>query len=153
MGRIKNEQQFTLANQATGTVYAPAYSYDLAGDLVSSTDGVTPTPAAGTTLAFTSAFDAAGRLQAMTSNWSDATHPGVLFTAQTGQSTPCLNSSSAPYSGFGGLMNAAYGYGLVLNRSYDNRLRTTCETDTGSVAGTSTSGSVTVSITGSEQSK
>jgi len=153
MGRIQSEQQYTPANVASGTTYAPAYSYDLAGDLISSTDGVTPTPVAGTTLTFTSSFDAAGRLQTLTSNWSDATHPATLFSAAPGKS-PCANSSPVPsYAAFGGLMNAVYGSSLTLNRSYDNRLRTLCEQDTSSAPSSSTSGSATLTIIGQEQSK
>jgi len=43
MGRITNEQQYTPANQASGTPYAPVYTYDLAGNLLTSTSGVGPT--------------------------------------------------------------------------------------------------------------
>ena len=148
MGRITSESQYTLANIASGTPYTLAYSYDLAGDLVSSTDGITPTSTANTTLAFTSLFNGAGRLQMLTSNWSDVTHPTALFTT-----TPSVAQPS--YSAFGGLTNATFGNNnaLTLNRTYDNRLRITGETDTGGIVGTATSGSTTVTITGSEQSK
>jgi len=51
-------------------------------------------------------------------------------------------------------MNATYGGGsLTLNRGYDARLRTTCETDTGSLLINSTSVSATVTVTGTEQSQ
>ena len=50
-------------------------------------------------------------------------------------------------------MNATYGNGLALNRSYDKRLRTSCEVDTGGAVVNATSGSATVTITGTEQSK
>lgn len=152
MGRITSELQYTPSNSA-GTAYAPAYTYDLSGDLATFTDGVTVTPVGGTILSFTNAYDAAGRLQTLTSNWSDTTHPASLFSAQVGQATPCLNSSTVPYAPFGGLMNATFGAGIALNRSFDVRLRTTCEIDKGSVTTAPTSGSTTVTITGSEQSK
>jgi YD repeat-containing protein len=142
LGRILTEQQSTLANIISGA-YSLTYSYDLAGDLISSSDGVTSTPL-GKAINFSSAFDAAGRLQTLTSNWSDATHPAALFSA-----TPSLS-----YAAFGGLTNATFGNNAVsLNRTYDNRLRITGETDTGSTLGTATSGSATVTITGSEQSQ
>lgn len=152
MGRITSELQYTPSN-SSGTPYAPAYTYDLGGDLATFTDGVTVTPVGGTILSFTNAYDAAGRLQTLTSNWNDATHPSSLFSAQEGQATLCSNSSSVPYAPFGGLMNATFGSGVALNKSYDVRLRTTCEIDKGSVTTAATSGSATVSITGSEQSK
>jgi hypothetical protein len=77
-----------------------------------------------------------------------------LFAAQTASSsaTPeCSQTISAPYAAFGGLVNAAYGNGLLtLSRTYDNRLRINGETDTGSLA--ATPGTATVTITGAEQS-
>jgi len=139
MGRLKNEQQSTPASRASGKTYAPAYTYDLAGNLLTSTDGSTPSPTTpGATLTLTNTLDGAGRLSTVTSNWSDATsHPGTLFSAQAGTATPCPNSTSTPYAAFGALMNATFGIGpaanvYTLNRSFDNRLRTTCEVDTGS---------------------
>ena len=59
-------------------------------------------------------------------------------------------SPTPQYAAFGGLMNAAYGSGLTLNRVFDSRLRTACENDMGSV-GNATGGSATVTITGSEK--
>jgi hypothetical protein len=155
MGRILSEKQYTPANNiATNTPYAPQYKYDLAGDLVASTDGITPSPTPTTTppsctvsapnwatLTFTSCYDGAGRLQTLASNWADATHPQSLFSA-------------SGYAAFGGLTNAIFGSNAVsLNRTYDTRLRITSETDTGSIVGTPTPGSATVTIPGSEQSK
>jgi YD repeat-containing protein len=152
MGRVSSEQQFTLANQASGTSYSPLYTYDLAGDLTSSTDGITPAPAsstspppcasiAGGTLTFVNCYDTAGRLQSLNSNWNDqGTHPPVLFSTPT-------------YAAHGGLTGATYGNGLVLSRTYDNRLRITGEADTGSLVTSPTSGSAAVTITGAEQSR
>jgi len=170
MGRITNELQYTLANIANGSPYAPVYSYDLAGDLVTSTNGIGPNTAGtqtGTPFIFTNAFDAAGRLQSLASNWTTNyvtgtadVFPATLFNAQIGIAT-CPDSSSpeAAYSAFGGIQNAAFGIpanaavgALTLNKSYDIRLRTTCETSSGSTVAKSTPGSATVVITGSEQS-
>jgi YD repeat-containing protein len=154
MGRIRNEQQFTPASRASGTSYAPVYTYDLAGNLTSSTDGVTPTPTPGTPLTFTHAYDEIGHLLTLTSNWIDSTHPATLFSAQTGQSSStCSNSSTAAYAPFGGLGNATLGSGLTLNRAYDSRLRTTCETDIGTGVTAAMGGTATVTITGAEQSQ
>jgi YD repeat-containing protein len=142
MGRILSEQQCTPSN-CNGTSYAPAYTYNLAGNFATLTDGTTLSPTAGTKLQFANAFDTADRLQTVTSNWSDATHPATLFSVPT----------SPSYAPFGSLMNATFGSGLTLTRSYDNRLRITGETDKGTVVTSSTSASATVTITGAEQTK
>ena len=153
MGRLLKEQQSTPASVAGGTVYAPAYTYDLAGDLLTSTDGTTPLPTtSGTTLTFTNSYDGAQHLQSVTSNWNDPTHPSQLFSLPTTPSTPCASSTTTPYTPFGALQNATYGSGLTLNRGFDTRLRTTCEMDTGSNAA-ATSGTATVTITGAEQTQ
>jgi len=164
MGRIGNEQQYTPASLASGTPYSPVYQYDLAGNLLSSTSGGVGPTTTGTQTAvpflFTNTYDSAGRLQTVGSNWTTnyATgtpnvFPATLFSAQSGQSQPCSNSSSATYSAFGGLMNATFGSGLTLNRAYDNRARTTCEMDKGIGTTPATPGSATVTITGAEQSQ
>lgn len=154
MGRIRNERQYTLANQTAGAAYAPAYTYDLAGNLLTSTDGTTPTPTTpGATLTFTSTFSGAGRLLTMSSNWADATHPATLFSLPTGQQTPCSTPLTVQYAASGQLVNAAFGNGLFLNRGYDLRLRMNCEVDTGNIVTTPTSGYAAVTVTGAEQSK
>jgi YD repeat-containing protein len=155
MGRVLNEQQHTPANVATGTVYAPAYTYDLAGNLITSTDGTTPSPTttpSGAALTFTNSYDGAGHLFSVTSNWADPTHPSPLFSLPTSPSVPCAGSSSSPYTPFGALQNATYGSGLTLNRGYDVRLRMNCENDVGGNTA-ATSGTATVTITGSEQTQ
>jgi putative transposase len=157
MGRITNEQQCTPSNCSSTTSYTPGYTYDLAGNLLTTTDGVTQTSTAGTTLSLANCYDAAGRLQALTSNWSDTTHPQSLFSAQSSASNPCPNATSSSqtttYAAFGGLMNAVFGNSLTLSRAYDNRLRITSETDMGSVSNPATNASATVTITGAEQIK
>jgi YD repeat-containing protein len=161
MGRLKNEQQNTLASQAGGTVYSPAYTYDLAGSLWTITDGTTlsPTATPAATITFTNTYDNAEHLVSVTSNWADPsgstspTHPSPLFSVPTSTITPPRpNSISVPYTAFGTLANATYGSGLTLNRAYDNRLRLTCENDVGGNTA-ATSGTATVIITGSEQVK
>jgi hypothetical protein len=149
MGRILSEQQCTPSNCTSGAPYAPIYTYNLAGNLTSYTNGISTTSSVGT-LVFTNTYDAADHLQTVTSNWSDGTHPATLFSAQTATTTACPDSMSYPYAAFGGLMNATYGSGITLNRTYDKRLRTTCEIDTGNGT-TATRGSATATITGAEQ--
>jgi YD repeat-containing protein len=163
MGRILNEQQYTPASQLSATpYYAPQYTYDLAGNLTSSTSGVSPTTTAnvittpaGTPITFTYTIDGAGRLQTLTGNVisiNGVPLPATLFSPQPGPNTSCT-SLTAQYWPFGGLMNATFGNGLALNRAYDNRMRTTCEIDTGTGATVATPGTATVTITGVEQSK
>jgi len=157
MGRVLSEQQYTAATLASGKPYLPSYTYDLAGNLI--TSPTTP----GATLTFTSCIDGAGRLQTLTSNWYSTTTapqlPQSLFSAKGPNATPCPTSSSAPtlssttYAAFGGLTNAMLGNGLSLTRTYDNRLRITAETDTGRATPVATIGSATVSVTGAEQSQ
>jgi hypothetical protein len=159
MGRITSEQQYTPANIASGTPYLPQYSYDLAGNLAYSTDGITPNPTptvqlpscsvqapswmTSALLTFANCYDGAGRLQTMASNWSV---PNSVLTQSL--------FSAASYYAFGGLGTAFFGNNaLTLNRTYDNRLRITTELDTGSTVGTAISGSATVTFTGAEQSK
>jgi hypothetical protein len=126
------------------------YTYNLAGELTSSTDGTTPTqsssspsspctgsPSYGTSLTFINCYDTAGQLLTVTSN--SAASPMTLFSAQG-------------YAPFGGLTGAQLGSGLTLTRTYDNRLRVSSESDVGTNAA-ATNGSATVTIMGAEQSK
>lgn len=160
MGRLLIERRCLVDNCSQAT-FQPAYTYDLAGNLHTFTDGITrsPTQPPGTLLTFTNAYDSGGRLETVTSNWSDGWHPSTLFQTQSGPpSPPCGSSATGPYAGFGGLMNATlgsttYGTGLALNRNYDNRLRTNCEIDQNSGNAAATSGSGTVTIIGAEQTK
>ena len=145
----------------TGSITGIAYCYDLAGDLTFSSNGV-KSPAyfgGSTSITFTNTYDAAARLStsvgnlgAVVSKWSSTSNPVTLFSAVPGSTVPCANSTAPPYAPFGGLMNATFGSGLTLNRAYDIRLRTTCEIDTGAGVSGSTSGTATVTVTGSEQS-
>jgi YD repeat-containing protein len=152
MGRIRSEQQCTPSNCSGGSPYAPTYSYDLEGNTTGSTNGITSTPVVNT-LSLTNSFDQAGRQQSVVSNWADSTHPSSLYTAQTASTEACPLSQPYPFSPSGGLLNATFGAGLILNRSYDVRLRTTCETDTGSLLKNATNASAEVTMTGQEQSK
>ena len=47
MGRVLSEQQCTPSSCTSGTPYAPTYTYDLAGNLTSSKNGITSTPTVG----------------------------------------------------------------------------------------------------------
>ena len=152
MGRILSEQQCTPSNCTSGTPYAAKYTYDLAGNGIGSTNGITSTPVVNT-LSLTNLFDQAGRQQGVLSNWMDPTHPSSLYSAQTATTEPCASSQAYPFAAFGGLLNATLGGGLTLNRSYDVRLRSTCEMGTGSLLTNATAASATATVTGEEQSK
>jgi len=153
MGRITSEEQFTPYASRGGQPYPMQYAYDLAGHLTLSTSGAAPA-SSGSPITFTSSYDGSGRLQTLTSSWSNNNaYPLALFSPpSSSQTMPCQNSITGQYAAFGGLANALYGSGLSLNRTYDKRLRTNCEMDTGNIATSPTAGSATVTITGAEQS-
>lgn len=145
MGRIRDEQQYTPASQSSGISYPLAYTYDLAGNIYTSTNGSTSRP-----ITFTSVLNYAGRLQTLTSSGA---YQDLLLSAQVGTNPPCTNSWSSAYTAFGALMNAQLGSSLTLNRAFDKRLRITCEIDIGNGITPATPGSVSLTITGAEQSK
>jgi hypothetical protein len=152
-GHILGEQQCTPSSCGGTVQYSPAYTYDLAESVATWTNGITGTPSVGT-LIFTNTLNGAGRLQSLSSNWSDSAHPQTLFAAQTAQVTlPCPNAIPNAYTAGGALANAMLGNGLYLNQSFDKRLSTACEVGTGNTVTNAIGGSATVSITGSEQSR
>jgi YD repeat-containing protein len=127
VGRITNEQQCAWAPCANPK--ALVYGYDVAGNLTSSTNGLpvsVPTNATAPGLAMTYAFDGAGRLSNITSNWSGpypaTPYPSTLFEAD--QPINAVN----PYGPFG-LTAAQVGVSstsqqtVALTKTYDNRGR------------------------------
>lgn len=89
------------------------YCYDLAGNLLAFSNGVT-TQTAGSypqqALLLSQTFDSAGHLATVGSSWSDSTHPASLFS----------NPSYAPNNA---LSSWLLGSNLWTARQYDNRLR------------------------------
>jgi RHS repeat-associated protein len=151
MGRLKGEQQCTLAN--CSAPYQLAYTYDLQGKPYSETFP-SNAQSSGQPLVLSFVNDQAERLMTATSNWaSDNNHPVTLFTGST--------SSSAPAYGPMGLENASLGVrsgatsGVVaLNRNYDSRGRVVSEFDMpGSATQNATASTGTITISGTEQSK
>ncbi len=138
VGRVQTEQQCTRSNCAAGAPYTPTYDYDLAGNVVHRTNGVAAVP-----MTFTNGYDNAGRLSGITSSVTQ--YPTSLFSASSSTSTP-------GYSPAGGLMNATFGSGLSLSRTYDSRLRVTGETDIGNSVQGPTPGSAAITIQGTDQS-
>ena len=101
MGRVVINNQFTPAIS-----YRPiSYTYDLAGNMTTFTDGVYDT--------FTQTFDAAGRVTQITSNWVDSQHPATLATVDP----------NVGYWPTGTLRKVALGNGLTDTAAYNNRLQ------------------------------
>jgi RHS repeat-associated protein len=142
MGRVLALDECDISN-CSGTQYQLNYTYDLAGNVTSSNNGVSSQPAQ-----FTMSYDTANRLSKVTSSWTqDSTHPQILFQA---------NSTNPASYGPAGLMNAQLGINtqtnqpaLTMTRTYDNRMRILSENDGN--GGADSTGSI--SISGSEQSK
>jgi len=137
MGRIQNEQQCTKTNCTTGVPFTPSYSYDLAGNVMTRSNGIGSVP-----ITLTNSYDPAGRLATVTSNMTQ--YPSLLFSTSQSAASPGYNPA-------GGLMNATFGTGLTLFRTYDSRLRITGEIDTGNTVQPPTPGTATISITGATQ--
>jgi len=153
MGRIQNQTQCTPANCTSGASYASAFTYYLDGSLHTWNNGTTASPNGAVT--FTNTFDTAGRLSTTTSNWTtNPTLPSTLFTAQSASSSPPCSAASAPsYSPAGALLNATLGTGVLLNRQYDTRLRTTCDSTSGLAGSAALGSSASITISGTELSK
>jgi RHS repeat-associated protein len=100
MGRVIRQWQQT-PDLAPGGDFL-YYTYDLAGDLASSTNGVGVT--------FNNTVNGAVRLTTMTSSLVDSNHPGTLFSA-------------AHYNAAGSLLSGSLGTVISETRTYDPRLR------------------------------
>jgi YD repeat-containing protein len=125
MGRLWSEQQCTQAGCNLATPCSTAggnqsYSYDAAGDLLCSSNGIASTPGVGSApLTFAQTVDAVGRLSTKTSNWS--TFPTNLFTI--GQTNG--------YNPAGDLGNWTLGPNLSVVQGYTNRFWINSITATG----------------------
>ena len=129
-GRIVNQWQCTPVNCGI-TKFTLTYAYDLAGDLITSTDGM------GTT--FTSAYDQAARLTTYSSSLVDTNHPATLLAI-------------SQYSPFGIGTMSTFGNQVSEVRDFDNQGRPKSLTDTGAPLTTvipATSGHGTVTVNGS----
>jgi YD repeat-containing protein len=129
MGRALTEQQCTTGYCTSASVPSQPsanctslssaaglqYCYDLAGNPLAYSNGLT-TQAAGQypqhALLFAQTFDSVGRLNSLSSSWSDPTHPQSLFSAPV-------------YTPFNALSTWLLGTQLTTSRTYDTRLRVT----------------------------
>ncbi len=114
MERLKQEQQCAFGSCAA--LYPFTYGYDYAGNVLSTTNGLTSTPI---TIGYT--YDGAARLSSVTAAtptgapWTGTGFPSTLYTANE--------------YGPAGVLSASYGSSgatpMDLGRAYDNRLRIT----------------------------
>lgn len=101
-GRVLTESMQTCTASQCAAVRNQTYTYDIAGDLKSYTDGLGLNT-------FTQGYDAAKRLTSLTSSYVDSTHPSNLF----------IISSFDPV----GWVAATMGSAASLTQSFDNRNR------------------------------
>lgn len=163
MGRVKQEQVCPLGTCSKQYVFS--YSYDLAGNLTSSNNGMPSTGSSTTSPAITwqEAYDAANHLSLVSvasQPWSDSGHPAVLFQANDNTYSTL---GSMPYDVFGHLVNAQYSLAssstptesaIGMQRSYNVMGRVLAETVARNAASQQSTGSAgTISLSGSEQSK
>ena len=87
MGRVKDNSQCTPQNCPNGVAFPVSYSYDLLGDVLTSTNGT------GVTFSYT--YDAAARLSTMTSSLQDSNHPATMLSGLQYNSLGSLTASSA----------------------------------------------------------
>jgi YD repeat-containing protein len=130
MGRVLSQQQCTPNASGPGNCtssspnpFALSYVYNLAGNPTAYTNGVSNVPSVGT-IVFGLQYDGAGRLQNLGSSWNPAAGSSggqlSLFTADP----------TSGYAPFGAIQNMILGNNVFVNKTYDNRLRTTAETAT-----------------------
>jgi RHS repeat-associated protein len=104
VGRLVLNNQCTPANCGSSS-WPVGYTYDLAGNLASYTNG------AGTT--FTQSTDGVGRPTQLTSNYIDSQHPGTLATID-----PAVG-----YAAYGALRKIAFPNSLSETIAYNQRLQ------------------------------
>jgi YD repeat-containing protein len=95
MGRVKDNSQCTPQNCPNGTAFSVTYSYDVLGDMLTSTDG------AGHKFSYT--YDSAARLATMTSSLQDSQHPGTMLSGLEYNALGSLTTSSV-----GGALNESF---------------------------------------------
>ena len=108
LGRAKLNSQCTPQNCSASALFPINYTYDLLGDMTTSTDGF------NVTLTYT--VNRATRLTNLTSSLSDSNHPGTLYY-------------SAHFNAAGSLLSASLGNGIGETLTYDGRLRLASITD------------------------
>jgi RHS repeat-associated protein len=120
MGRLLTEQQCAFGSCTNP--YSFTYSYDYAGNILGTTNGLTT----GSPITVGYAYDSVARLSTVTSAtpntgiWASSGFPSTLYNVKS--------------YGPAGLVSATYGNAAsTLSRGYDNRLRITSNTITAAV--------------------
>ena len=131
MGRVITDKQCSTPGNCSGTPYTVGYSYDLAGDIISSTNGLVGSSA----MSFASSYDSAGRPS------------NIVGPQSAGSTNPSLLFDATAYIPSGALAAAQLGSGISFQRTYNNRLLPTGENDTQGTA----PGVAAVQINGVEQ--
>jgi RHS repeat-associated protein len=132
VGRVTTDQQCaTPGNCSTGTPNSVSYGYDLAGDMISYSNGLANSP-----MTFNSSFDNAGRLSSLLG----PVNPGN-YSSNIGLLT--VNG----YNAGGAIQDATVGPGITMHRDYNTRLLPVDEVD--KVA--NTPGTANISFSGSDQ--
>ena len=104
MGRILMNNQCTPLNCAQ-TGFSVQYTYDLAGNMKTYTDGVGET--------YTQSFDTVGRVTQLSSSWVDSQHPATLATVD----------STVGYYPHGALRKMTLGNGLTQTAAFNKNLQ------------------------------
>jgi RHS repeat-associated protein len=118
-GHVISVQQCTPSKCSTSARYSQSYTYNLASELTNLINWSVIVPGGSSPLTLTYTYDSAARLSRVGSNWQDAFHPAVLFTANS-------------FSPNGSLKSGVYGSNLTVVRGYDSRYRITSDVDTNS---------------------
>lgn len=161
MGRLAQEQVCPLG--PCSTAYLFNYTYDLAGNVTSSNNGL-PASTSSTTMPAISwgeTYDAANRMSLVFLTgqpWSDSAHPSVLL--QANQNTYSTFGNAMPYDPFGHLVNEQLGLttssspsvsAITSQRAYNNMGRILTEADVQNVPQSQSSNSTgQIVISGTE---
>jgi len=123
MGRMQQSTQCVLGNCTAGGGFSLSQSYDIAGKVLTWSDGVGQ-------FTFNQTFDNSGRLQSLTASSGSPPSQVTLFSTQNPQTntTNCGAANPPSYSPTGALQNWTLGNDLNVVRNFDSRLRVTCET-------------------------
>ncbi len=131
MGRVTLNNQSTPLNCGSGN-WQLLYTYDLAGDMTTYTNGI------GKTL--TQSFDTAGRVTQLSSSYVDANHPATLATVD----------SSLGFYPTGALRKITYGNGLTGTAAIEARLQP-CRINLNSTGSVITDGCADGAVSGTIQ--
>jgi RHS repeat-associated protein len=142
MGQLLTEQECTPVNCA-GTPYSLGYSYDLAGDLTSASNG-----ASNDGIVAQYSYDSVQRLNQIVAvtTWTDNNHPSTLLNQTNYGPVGLLSENLA-------IDSTTLQPAISMTRTYDSRLRTNTESDTGNNIVFPAGGAGSLTISGAVESK